>query len=164
MSEVAMPEHARLVPIMKAVYFVQRDGVDGLIKIGRTRQGLKARLQTLRCEVRRAGPDALLTPLLVVPGDRVTESRFHRQFASFREHGEWFRPVPELLSFIETIRSERGDGLATICETWQEKARAAGWAPAMSKRPDHECMVVPKHLVAEVERLIVKDAKKAVRT
>lgn len=95
--------------IWRAVYFVQRGGAEGLIKIGVTRQGIESRLQTLRSELRRLAPaDEALTPLLVVPGDRTTESRMHDRFAALRDHGEWFRPGPELLSFIVAARSNPG--------------------------------------------------------
>lgn len=92
--------------IHRAVYFVQRGGGDGLIKIGCTVVGIRARLTTLRSQMRGLdGQEAPLTPLLVTPGDLVTEHRMHHRFAALRERGEWFRPGDDLLRFIEAAKA-----------------------------------------------------------
>lgn len=94
-------------PIRRAVYFVQRGGLGGPIKIGVTKTGIKQRLATLRAQLSFTGPsNEALTPLLVVPGDRDLERCLHGHFSHLREHNEWFRAAPELLGFIEDVRRE----------------------------------------------------------
>ncbi len=38
------------------------------------------------------------------PGGRTVEQRRHRQFAAFREGGEWFRYSPELHAHVTAVR------------------------------------------------------------
>jgi hypothetical protein len=78
------------------VYFLQRIP-DGPIKIGWTDDPGRrvAELQTGSAE------ELMLRAL--IPGGRAEETQLHEKFASARMLGEWFRPVPELLAFIDTI-------------------------------------------------------------
>ena len=79
-------------------YFVQPvDG--GPIKIGYTRQSPKARLRAIQI-----GSPVLLEVVGMVIGDREVE--LHQRFAYARMHGEWFRPVPELVGFILECESD----------------------------------------------------------
>lgn len=78
----------------RSVYFIQAD--NGLIKIG-VAGSPKDRLRTLRT----MSPVALRL-VLVLPGRGAPgESELHARFAEHRSHGEWFRPAPELISFIQ---------------------------------------------------------------
>lgn len=68
----------------EVVYVVQA-GEDGLCKIGTT-TGLDQRMRTLQSH-----SPLPLTLLGTVAGGRAMEASFHRQFARYRQHGEWFR-------------------------------------------------------------------------
>jgi len=72
------------------VYFVQRGA---LIKIGWSSYP-KRRFKELR-------PDRVLH---CEPGSMADEQRTHAAFAHLREQGEWFRPEPDLLAFIDDLR------------------------------------------------------------
>ena len=68
------------------LYFVRAES--GFVKIGRTRD-LDARLRTLR-----SGSPVPLHLVLVLAGDSEIEAAWHRHFAQYRRHGEWF-DLPE---------------------------------------------------------------------
>lgn len=76
------------------IYFVERAS-DKLIKIGFTFSP-QARLQTLQ------GQHGRVKLLGWVAGDSFTESTIHKAFKAERVTGEWFRPSPKLLNYIET--------------------------------------------------------------
>lgn len=86
------------------VYFVQGT-TGGLVKIGFTVDGVKRRLLSLQMQ-----SPVHLRVLLSFPGTRLDEAALHGRFAIAREHGEWFRPVPEILSFLAERRSLRAHG------------------------------------------------------
>jgi len=77
------------------IYFAQAD-VIGLIKIGY--HGGTDAADRLR-ELQTGCPSKLIL-LGTIPGGPETETDLHRRFAFAHAHGEWFRPVPELLAFI----------------------------------------------------------------
>ena len=79
------------------IYFIQAEGI-GHIKIGFTDKDDAA----LRLAELQTGSSATLRLLGVSPGDVLAEKNLHRRFAAARVHGEWFRPVPELLQFISS--------------------------------------------------------------
>lgn len=80
------------------IYFLQ-ESMAGAIKIG-TSKHLKKRLD----ELDRHLPST--TKLLAtIEGDREVEWVVHLRFAHARIRGEWFRPVPELLAYIEGIKT-----------------------------------------------------------
>lgn len=82
-----------VISIPSWVYFIRKGD---LIKIGYSTfptQRFKALL-----------PDEVL---VVIPGTMRDEQRCHLAFAHLREHGEWFRPGPDLLSFIEDLRQQQ---------------------------------------------------------
>lgn len=85
-------QHARLSTFDKKchVYFARKDG---LIKIGSSVDPSR-RLRELRVEI-----------LVTTPGDKRTELAFHTLFADAAVGNEWFRPVPELLEVIESLRA-----------------------------------------------------------
>lgn len=72
------------------VYFAERDG---LVKIGwsghpcQRALGLKASL------------------LAVVPGSRQDERIMHERFAGDRVAGEWFRPSPALVEYVDALKA-----------------------------------------------------------
>jgi hypothetical protein len=72
-----------------SVYFAQRAS-DGLIKIGWSRS-VKIRMSAVQAKVIGA-----------VPGERAEEKVLHDRFARLRVHGEWFKPDPELMDYIQT--------------------------------------------------------------
>jgi hypothetical protein len=77
------------------IYFVQADIV-GHIKIGfHGGTDVNDRIRELQ-----TGCPSKLIVLGTLPGGLETEADLHRQFAFAHLHGEWFKPVPELLAFI----------------------------------------------------------------
>ncbi len=74
------------------VYFAQ-NGATSEIKIGTSRK-VESRLKAF-------GKSIGL--LATVPGSFRVEASMHRHFHKARVHGEWFRPVPELISFTKTL-------------------------------------------------------------
>lgn len=79
------------------VYFVQAATL-GLIKIGSAWSPMD-RLYTLQT----GSPDTLrlLAVIRCSGAARGDEKAIHQKFAEYRSHGEWFRPAPELLAYIE---------------------------------------------------------------
>lgn len=84
------------------VYFVQAGGADGAIKIGWSGDVDRRvpELQTANAEK--------LTLLATTPGTLLTEKAYHTRFNSARMEAEWFRPIPELLCTINTLRGLAG--------------------------------------------------------
>jgi hypothetical protein len=77
----------------RTVYFIRAGS--GLIKIGVASCPIRR-----RAELQTAAP-SILRLLGTIPGiGSGGETRLHAQFAGARSHGEWFRPVPELLAYI----------------------------------------------------------------
>ena len=74
------------------IYFLQH--TDRYIKIGTT-ANLLARLARLQEEY------GVLHLLGIMEGNKATEHCLHLQFGHLQRFGEWFRPEPELLSFIQ---------------------------------------------------------------
>lgn len=84
----------------RAVYFIQAV-TGGLVKIGVATDPV-ARL----AEIQRMCPVPLRI-LGVLPGvGQARESSLHRTFASDRQHGEWFRPSPELMRIVAIARGQ----------------------------------------------------------
>lgn len=76
------------------VYFIQRRE-HGVIKIGQARD-VASRLRSLQT----ASPEPLH---LLATSQRHDERELHSFFQRERLRGEWFRPSPRLLAFIETL-------------------------------------------------------------
>lgn len=74
----------------RVVYFVEAVGADR-IKIGST-TNIEHRLSTLK-----VGSPFPLRLLAIRRDDGTLEAQLHRQFASNRLHGEWFRMTEDLL-------------------------------------------------------------------
>jgi hypothetical protein len=79
------------------IYFVKPIGHDGPIKIGH------AKYWDVRGPNLQTWSPLPLECLALVDGDVTTEKRFHALFQDCRSHGEWFHPVPRLLSAIADI-------------------------------------------------------------
>ena len=77
------------------VYFIAVG--DEAIKIG-VSQNVEARMASLQ-----TGNYEKLRLIGSIPGDVTTEKKFHRVFAKYHVHGEWFKAAPPLLQFIEFI-------------------------------------------------------------
>jgi hypothetical protein len=73
------------------VYFAENDG---RIKIGISRDPVR-RARELNARL-----------LVTEPGGRTREAQLHLLFAHHRIAGEWFRPAPDLLAYIEAISEE----------------------------------------------------------
>jgi hypothetical protein len=81
------------------LYFIQ-DTESQAIKIGISVHP-EIRRKQLSAELRKN-----LQILFIIPsGGPEGEARLHQQFRSLRIHGEWFRPAPELLAYIEERRA-----------------------------------------------------------
>jgi len=78
------------------VYFIQDEG--GEIKIGYSDGNPYLRLNAFR-----TGNPRDLKLLVSVPGGAAEEKALHERFASLRMRGEWFRPDPQLLGFIDAM-------------------------------------------------------------
>lgn len=81
------------------IYFIQ-DAVTRSIKIGSANQ------PALRLAQLQVGNGSPLLLLATMSGTRTDESRLHHRFKRYRLRGEWFRPAPELLQFIDNLLSE----------------------------------------------------------
>jgi hypothetical protein len=81
------------------VYFVQAGGSGTPIKIGWSKYPYARRsgLQT--------GHHDKLVIVGKFPGTADDERALHRRFAALRLEGEWLRPEPELLAFIEEVKA-----------------------------------------------------------
>ena len=77
------------------VYFIQRGG-DGPVKIGFSKNP-KGRLSSLQ-----TGIPERLHLLGIVDGGKAEEQRLHRYFAAYGIQGEWFKPAPDLMAYIQT--------------------------------------------------------------
>jgi hypothetical protein len=92
-----------LIPYASSFVYFLRQGDSGPIKIGVAvnPKKRKAQLQTSLVEP--------LHTLLILPGTRATEAHYHEKFADLRLRGEWFRPDPVLLDFIQQAIAEGRD-------------------------------------------------------
>lgn len=79
------------------VYFVRESGM-GAIKIGVSKQ-----LNKRMSELSRILPYKI-DLLATIAGGREVEWTLHNRFDHARIQREWFRPVPELLAYIEEIK------------------------------------------------------------
>jgi len=77
------------------VYFLQ--GSNGFIKIGRA-INVNKRIQSLS-----SGSPVELKLLAITKVHK--EFEIHRMFKESRSRGEWFKPSPELITFIEKLQS-----------------------------------------------------------
>lgn len=91
------------------IYFIQAEGI-GHVKIGYTDgddvSDRAAALQT--------GSPVPLRVLGTILGTLEDEKNLHRRFAAHRVHGEWFKPVPELLALFTAAEREPVDGIEVV--------------------------------------------------
>lgn len=80
------------------IYFFQIDTPDKFIKIG------FATNVAIRLSNVRVSSPYPIEVLAVIPGSEIFEAEIHQKFAAQRVQGEWFRPTPEILAFIETLK------------------------------------------------------------
>lgn len=79
------------------VYFIQA-GPAGPIKIGVTNE-MPRRLKMLQ-----NGNHEALSVIATVEANRRYEQLMHRRFYLHRLRGEWFRPAPDILAFVERLK------------------------------------------------------------
>lgn len=79
------------------VYFIQ-GSTGGAIKIGYAKN-VEARLKTLQTGY----PDTLVI-LCAVPASPTNEKYLHEKFKYHKLHGEWFKPVPEIMEFVKKYK------------------------------------------------------------
>lgn len=82
------------------VYFIQGEK-GGPIKIGYS-TNVESRVKELQ-----TGFPTKLVVLALIPGRIWHETELHKRFQKHRLHGEWFKPVPELLEYIESVKREQ---------------------------------------------------------
>jgi hypothetical protein len=92
------------------IYFVRCE-LTGLTKIGFTTRNSDVRLR--ESQTFAATP---LRFLVDTPGTKEQEKLLHEVFNGSRDHGEWFRPSPELDDLIDSL-VEAGEGLSGIYDS-----------------------------------------------
>jgi hypothetical protein len=85
----------------KYIYFI-RNRATGHIKIG-VSGDIPRRVQSIV-----AAANIHVELLGYKEGDRAEEQALHKRFAEHRRHGEWFKPSPELLAFIDGTMKPSG--------------------------------------------------------
>jgi hypothetical protein len=113
------PTGKRKTQANREVYFVQAETL-GLIKIGVANQASR-RFVSLQAD----SPDPLrLLGIMTCENHGALEFTLHLRFAHLRVRGEWFRPDPELLAFIEeNVIDEDERQWRYMCETVAAIAR-----------------------------------------
>ncbi len=76
-------------------YFI--GGSAGLVKIGHSVD------PQARCSGFQCGSPVPLMVLATAPGGQVREAAYHAQFASSRQHGEWFKRTPAIRAEIKRL-------------------------------------------------------------
>jgi hypothetical protein len=125
------------------IYFI-RAGLSGCIKIGFTTGFvLEPRLKQLQT----ASPLPLKV-LFCMEGGRSLEKKLHRSFANAREQGEWYRPVPELLDYINAIRKEEFEkyGNAENSLSGEILSLWDYWMVATTEENGVRCLSLPEDL------------------
>jgi hypothetical protein len=102
------------------IYLIQAEGV-GHIKIGFTDGDPMVRLAMLQ-----TGSPVVLRLLGTLPGDETAEKNLHRQFASARVHGEWFKPVAELLALVPGAEPLKCEGVEVVEQSVQIRVLTVG--------------------------------------
>jgi hypothetical protein len=81
------------------VYFV--GGKTGPVKIGFTQQPMRERLKCIQ-----NGSPIKLHVLATLNCTRINERLYHKRFAAFRLHGEWFERCPEIEAEIARLNAK----------------------------------------------------------
>ena len=97
--DVLRHRHVEASPIVRRPQFVYvvRSEPSGNLKIGITAD------PKLRLSQMQVGAWETLALVLTIPGDPESEQSLHRRFRKHRIQGEWFRPSPEVLEWIEEV-------------------------------------------------------------
>lgn len=82
------------------LYFIRSNCSVGFIKIGIAARPSK------RFEAIEVSSPYTIRILAVIHGNRSEELRLHAKFEHLRVRGEWFRPGPELLRYIDSIQPQ----------------------------------------------------------
>lgn len=110
---------ARRVEKRSVVYFVQ-SGAAGHIKIGYSKQSsLKKRMDGIQ-----VGSPERLVLLATEPGGPEREAALHEEFDEYRHRGEWFRPGPRLLEYVEGLLAPRPEDTARTLRQLELAANA----------------------------------------
>jgi len=105
------------------VYFLQ-GAKTKLVKIG------FSRFPQHRARLHQCGSPDLLKLVGLMVADRLAEGQIHRIFAKDRLHGEWFKPSPELLSFVkEKCSLESMDSIEVDARNPDVFAEPEPWIP-----------------------------------
>jgi hypothetical protein len=107
------------------VYFIQH-GEGGDIKIGHTSRDPYGRMAALQ-----TGTPLVLTLLATVPGGSKEEGELHEKFTALKVRGEWFRPEPPLLGFIEGARWAQRESPPKPPEGWEPGAEEKENGPTL---------------------------------
>lgn len=81
----------------KVVYFIQGE-TNPLIKIG-----IASDLNSRLSGIQTGNPDRLKV-LATIPGGKEEEKIIHNKFSHLRIRGEWYKPEPDLLSYIHSLK------------------------------------------------------------
>ena len=99
LKTIRVDHPAKKAPDKRPVYFIQ--AADGLIKIG-VAASPEDRLNLLQ----PMSPLPLRLRLVLPGGGAQYEAELHERFRKHRSHGEWFRPAPELIRFMNSRRAD----------------------------------------------------------
>jgi hypothetical protein len=102
------------------IYFAQEDS--GHIKIGYTEGEPEARIKSLQ-----TGSPTPITLLLAIEGDRAAENGLHQRFSKHRLCGEWFKPSPEIVSYIISQSASLGAAKAFQSAATSRPHTASPW-------------------------------------
>ncbi len=81
------------------IYFIQEEN-NGLVKIGYSKNP-KNRKNSLQIDCSRK-----LEIIKIIEGDYKRENYIHHICSRFNVRGEWYRPHPELLDYIDKLEDE----------------------------------------------------------
>jgi hypothetical protein len=97
------------------IYFIQGT-VTKNIKIGRTVRDIQKRLN----EMQSSDP---LVCLKITKGDKDDERLLHDRFKHAWSHGEWFKPTPDLLNFIDRLHETPHSGTTqSVLSPWASRS------------------------------------------
>jgi len=112
----------------KLIYFIQNE-VSLAIKIGVATDPEK------RLSMLQIGSVDRLKILGTMPGLQEKEAELHRQFAGIRIRGEWFRPEPPLMTFIQSYFDGKMAPFMKLVEHEPELLKLLEEARSITSRP-----------------------------
>ena len=117
------------------IYFIQPEG-GGLIKIGRA-DDPERRLRELQC-----GSPVKLRLCGFHEATCDMENRLHFLFGEYREHGEWFRPCPQLAEIAGAIP----DPTIEECPIDGTRRGTADWQWKVEYLHNRDLIPPPRHI------------------